>query len=362
MSTDVVESLKRQLAEVNEVMMILGNLVQIQEGLQCIAGANNTHNFSQAADAILSIHNLLSGLVGSYQDVRILHALQVEFCVQKEAFLFDIGEKWKQLVSWGVPDSSEQRQELKVMSDTNSVEILKDVVVVMEKLDILDAKVKVFGEQLIVKLIEPCVRHCDTSVEEKGQPTSLSVTCSNDGKPPSPSDAANKLLKILDWLNNHLLNMRTDSEEGGEILMEQVGSVIAHRVLDLVVKQCLAHAIPTSNKQMADFQNDISLIEYLNKRLVEIRFLPPHETALTDFVQNVNVLFANKKCQEILVKARNLMTSEMHNTVPVSDDKPLGELPPLETGPSGKKTRKLDLAGEYKLSDSTFRLPACHIR
>ncbi|XP_060070552.1 centromere/kinetochore protein zw10 homolog [Ylistrum balloti] len=368
MSTEVVESLKRQLLEVSDVMLVLERLVQIHEGLQCISGANKTCNFSKAAEAILNIHELLSSLVEGNKDVHILLALQTEYWVQKEKFLYDIGDKWKELVFWTMPN--QQKCELKIMTGTENLAILKDIVVVMEKLDILDSKMKSFGERLVLHIAEPCITHSKTVVKESitGQSKTLLVKYGEEtlDKPPSPVEVFSKITQIFKWLNDCFLHIVIDEEGNGQdqVLMKRLGGMIAHQVLDLIVKQCLTYAIPTSNKRMEGFQNDIAATDIFNQKLSEMNFIPPNETTLTDFVQNVNVLFANKKSQEILEKARNLMTSEMHNSVPVSDEKPLGELPALETGhdaPSSKKNRKLDLAGECKLSDNTFKLPTCHV-
>jgi len=38
-------------------------------------------------------------------------------------------------------------------------------------------------------------------------------------------------------------------------------------------------------------------------------------TALTDFAGNLYVLFANKKCQTILARARHLMKAELYDTI-----------------------------------------------
>ena len=64
----------------------------------------------------------------------------------------------------------------------------------------------------------------------------------------------------------------------------------------------------------------ISRTEKFQASLIKVGFLSSACTALTDYTSNVNVLFANKKSQEILEKARlicNLYPStfvkECHN-------------------------------------------------
>lgn len=51
-----------------------------------------------------------------------------------------------------------------------------------------------------------------------------------------------------------------------------------------------------------------------------MRFLKGDTTDLLKYARNINSHFANKKCQDVIVAARNLMTSEIHNTVKVLGD------------------------------------------
>lgn len=50
-----------------------------------------------------------------------------------------------------------------------------------------------------------------------------------------------------------------------------------------------------------------------------MQFLKEDSTDLLTYARNVNAHFANKKCQDVIVAARNLMTSEMHDTVKVPE-------------------------------------------
>lgn len=71
-----------------------------------------------------------------------------------------------------------------------------------------------------------------------------------------------------------------------------------------------------------DFFSWISQIiqstEKFENSLKEMRFLKGDTTDLLKYARNINSHFANKKCQDVIVMARNLMTSEIHNTVKVS--------------------------------------------
>jgi len=368
MSTGVVQSLKNQLEEAKDVMMVLDSLVQVQNALQCITSANRSSDFAKAANSILNIDQILTDDLFNYRDTKILMALQTEFCVQKQRFLYDLGDQWSKMLEWTVTDEKQQKKcQLKFATGSDNLILLKDVVLAMEKMDELDLKLKGFGTKVVSNFMKPCVLSSKSTVKESSLSESKTLSIfyaeAKELSPPSAKDLFSKLFCVLNILYQCFLQITLEETERKEILMQRFGATVSTQVLEMVVKECLIPSIPTSNKHLANFRSVLTMTETFHSKLVEMKFIPESDTILLDFVQNVNVLFANKKCQEILVKARGLMTSEIHNTVLVSDDKPLGDLPQLGSdGPSGKKMRKLDLANECRISNNTFRLPSCHIR
>lgn len=90
-------------------------------------------------------------------------------------------------------------------------------------------------------------------------------------------------------------------------------------MLEGIVKDCLSHAIPSSTKELENFHEVVSITQKFQDKLVALGFVSNSTRTLLDYVQNVNVLFANKKCQNILEHARGLMTSDIHDTVLVSE-------------------------------------------
>lgn len=64
----------------------------------------------------------------------------------------------------------------------------------------------------------------------------------------------------------------------------------------------------------------IKSTEEFEKALKKMHFLKEDTTALLKYACNVNSHFANKKCQDVIMAARSLMTSEIHNTVKVTGD------------------------------------------
>ena len=57
--------------------------------------------------------------------------------------------------------------------------------------------------------------------------------------------------------------------------------------------------------------------EEFEKSLKEMDYLQGDSTDLLKYARDVNCHFASKKCKDVIVAARKLMTSKMHNTVKV---------------------------------------------
>lgn len=328
------------------------------------------------------VKSLLSDDVYGYKDeISILTAVQQEARIQVEKLITELYDKWKDLIQWTVPsdkvkDESEMhRSVIKISTDVENPDLLEKVVIGMKKMNILEDSMKKFGDRLFVYVIQPLIenRKCEVFTTDSGASKVLTVEVSKSTAEeincPDPEDMFSNLDKVFRFLHANLLHVvigevSGDDESSQSTLMRLLGGLIANESLDLAVKQCLIKAIPSSHKDLEQFDSVIMATTEIQKRLMDIGFIQPDNSILPDYVQNVNTLFANKKCQEILERARVLMTVEVHNTVKVSHEKPLGELPPLTDagGSGGKKARKAELAAESPLSTNTFRLPACLIR
>lgn len=61
----------------------------------------------------------------------------------------------------------------------------------------------------------------------------------------------------------------------------------------------------------------IKQTEEFEKSLKDMEFLQQDSTDLLKYARDINCHFANKKCKDVIVAARKLMMSKMHNTVKV---------------------------------------------
>ncbi|GFR92224.1 centromere/kinetochore protein zw10-like protein [Elysia marginata] len=157
------------------------------------------------------------------------------------------------------------------------------------------------------------------------------------------------LMYIMTELNAMLLSAEFDKDDMASLnqaspgnssistsqcstLMSWLGAEIGPWFLDQLQRTVIAKAVPTSSKDLGGFQDVITQVTVVHEQLTEIGFIQLDNEVLLKSVENVNMLFSNKKSQSILVEARNLMTSSLHEGIAVTEDKPMGEWPPLTPG------------------------------
>ena len=245
----------------------------------------------------------------------------------------------------------------------------------MHRLHLLDDKMRQLSERLLNYVILPLFTSNDTKLERKDskQVAHLVVSSpveSHSPDPVAPADAFKKLGALFKLLNQHILGLTIENEHceeadntAGRKLLHEVGGHIGGATVDLIIKRCLAHSIPTSSKELENYNEVIQITETFQTKLHKLGFVSEDNVLLTDYVKNVNVLFANKKSQAILQRARDLMTADIHNMVQVRAETPLGT---LGTGEGLKKKTKMSenmaLKSESQLHVSTFRMATCMIR
>lgn len=373
-SSSEFQSLSSQLQETTVTLTVLEKMLMLDKYLVASDIAFRNQEYVKVTESLIDIQELLSKPVHAREDeILILKAVQMETKILKEKLVFDLNDTWRQHILWDTQDSKSNEKivnKLKFAVSDKNQDVLCEMIRAMWKMGTLKAKLIQLGDNLLKYMIKPIITKAASLSQQTAEYPCLSVTIDSTNEDiATPESALVKIESILHYLNTNLLGITLskseDENESDLTLMEHFGHVNADEILNVIVQECLLHSIPSNNKDLEKFDEVVGLVRQFQDKLLAMSFIKENNRILKNFIENVNVLFANKKCQEILEDARNLMKSEIHHTVIISNDKPLGDIATATDtdAPSAKKARKLEmLANETQLSDNTFRLPTCHVR
>ncbi|XP_048418364.1 centromere/kinetochore protein zw10 homolog [Stegostoma tigrinum] len=277
-------------------------------------------------------------------ELKMLQVLSTELIVQKEKLLYHLGEEWKQLAVWNLPPSPAPtkaedlfgwtlKTELRLCNMTSKkksdlepllVSILQGFAILGE----LTRKLKFFSQILMKYVLKPLVLDpsIDVEIEFQTEDAVLRlIAVEKQSDHASPTEVYRKVINVLEFLHQHLLYVsHWDSVvcdvKQDVILTELLGDMIWEDLSEIIIKNCLVYSIPANSSQLDQYEEVIKETDKFEKKLKDMQFLREHSTDLLKYARNVNVHFASKKCQDVIVTARNLMTSEIHNTLKITPE------------------------------------------
>ncbi|XP_061595167.1 centromere/kinetochore protein zw10 homolog [Cololabis saira] len=373
--------LKQQLEKNTNIIKMLEHLKEFHSAMEAFNKALIEKKYVDAANHLERARKSVNSLKGwKTSQLPLLGALSAELTVQRENLIYHLGDEWKHLVIWKLPPSKEapgQKSFLKVeltLSDPCSKDgepkphaLLCCVLQALAIQGDLQHKIKLFSQVLLKNMLKPLVMFASLSVrvsEQQGEGTILALQCLEESpeQRSTPSQVYNKLLLVLKTLHSHLFDVSIGDKKLASIL----GELIWEDISQCIIHECLVHSIPTNSSQLEKYNTVIKETEEFEKALKEMEYLQGDSTDLLKYARDVNCHFASKKCKDVIVAARKLMTSKMHNTVKITPDSKL-RLPKLPSPSSDVKIRQdatkeeVTMENSKQLSAWSLRLPACRI-
>lgn len=383
-STSKFQELSGQLGETKVITIFLERLVAINDALQSIDTHLSQSDYLSASEDLVKINELMEHPIPGEKDINVFRTLHEHYMKKSSLVRSDICEAWRNNVKWVLPKRGEEQKNLKIelhIVKSKDNKTLEDLVQAMYNVGLLDEELKTFSDRCLKYVIGPVLhRNCTMVKEEQGSKEFKLIVITRDEKKQAvgPTEAFKKLSFVFELLGSNMLGVVIKEKSANEDeepegmrsvqLITKLGDIMADDLLKLIIEDCLAPSVPSSNIELKEYYNIISTTESFQKNMQNTNLISETNKQLTDFVGSVNVLFANKKCEEILKQARQLMTSDVHNMVKISNDAPFGQELLSSAGSEGAKSKKAkmlentSLQCEKKLSAKTFQFPACQIR
>ncbi|XP_066253610.1 centromere/kinetochore protein zw10 homolog [Euwallacea similis] len=114
-----------------------------------------------------------------------------------------------------------------------------------------------------------------------------------------------------------------------ELALQYIGNDIRDNLSELIIKQCLRDTIPSDEEALKGFKVVQQATEGLEKSLLEAHVFTKDTVSILQYVNNIDVLFINKKCEEYLNVAMEIIKKDLHDIVeldmPTELDSPLGD-------------------------------------
>uniref|UniRef100_A0A8C4R0D0 Uncharacterized protein n=1 Tax=Eptatretus burgeri TaxID=7764 RepID=A0A8C4R0D0_EPTBU len=227
-------------------------------------------------------------------------------------------------------------------SEHSTMDLLRAYVL----LGLMDRKMKMFASHLLKGLLEPLLRFPELAVDiRKAKGSRIFQLVSKDGAQEdqgdeeSPGDKVervfSKLKALLAFVHENILDEPPPSADWqGKNPVAMLGDALWLPLCDAVIKYCLLPAIPAHSSKLPSYSAAMEATENFEAEVRALGFLTTTSSPMLTYARDVSIHFASLRSQCLLITARSLLETSLHNTTLVPKEPP-ARLPPLS--PLGSK-------------------------
>ncbi|XP_046388776.1 centromere/kinetochore protein zw10 homolog [Ischnura elegans] len=353
-STGEMKRLTEALQEVSLMLNFVNELVELDRLLTKAKEKQNEKCYLETAELLKEANVLIQEPSNFIHKLEIFPILKENSTLLREKFIYDMSEIWKACVQVKYDETVDETKITILKVKMGCAEELRQLAMALEFYNELSFKVNRFGTHLLSHILEPVILHeCAVIANDEKNCALLEVQFQRDSEKPSFQMTLENLKFVFNFLNEHLnFKLKDDIK-----LLEKIGLVTSDDFCDCFIKSCLSDTVPCSSEELVKFDEVIQQTEEFQSFLMDVGFFTPHKDTIIGYARNVDVLFANKLCQNVLAKSRNIMQEFLHVTVEVGLELATDELSIQQEDNSPLESFKPTVL----LNSNTFQFPKCAI-
>ncbi|KYN00573.1 PREDICTED: centromere/kinetochore protein zw10 homolog [Cyphomyrmex costatus] len=343
-STKELKTLSQALKESSISLQLSHQLISIHKCIKSIQTTQKEKQYIDTAKILQQIQSLLN-THSLLHDLEIYTAIKNEYCNLSRSCLMEASGLLHDRICWS--------NDMKESETVNSICIKNkydDIQELMQGLDIMghfENELEVFSTKLMDFIIKPIIYdHCSVYVVKEKE---FTVEILEKNKMLCYKGVLYNMNLLFKFLHQHL-NLTVNNET----FLRRFQPHLLEKLSHPLITDCLSHTIPTSNADLKNFEPVVETINEFQNYLVEIGFLSEDQLFLSEYTNNIDKLFINRICQDLLAKARNIMRKDLHDSVRYEPQEPPKLIDKVFEN-------DCELPIEKKLSDMSFHLPKCQI-
>ncbi|XP_012142032.1 zeste-white 10 kinetochore protein [Megachile rotundata] len=344
-STKELKSLSEALKESNMMLQLSNQLLTIHESIKSVKSYQDEKRYVDVAKTLCHIYSIINNPQTDLRDLDIYTAIEAECLNLYTSFLSNTSMLLYERICWtGIDDKDAKIVTLSVKDEFDD---MQELIQGLHYIDNLSSHLHRFSTTLMDYIINPIIND-DCSVYVVDEKV-FTVEVLNKKKSPTYKSVLYNLELLFKFLHQYFNMIIYDDET----FLKQIQPHLLERLSASLTADCISRIIPTSNADLKNFTPIVQAINDFQYFLVKIGFITNDQLFLSEYTKNIDQLFINKVCQDLLSKARNIMKKDLHDCIIYEPQESL-EFP--------EDTYDYDkLKIEKKLSDNTFQLPKCQI-
>lgn len=344
--------LTKELQQVNFALNLVYDAIQCGKYVKEFDDGREAASFTRAVEAVHDLLQYIEYPAEGFKDLEMYTNTKNTAQLIWENLLQDLGTEWTRMVSWSIKPEVQNTIFTVTLSIEDSM-VVVDFLKAFDKSQMLTEKVHELA-QFLIKDILPAILHNDCTVFDEN-PDFMKIIASHKPNYKPPYDAVIANLRLF---FNYLSNRLNVEFKKDVTIMRLIGKEISVDFSELLEKDCLVGTVPNNVPEMAIYGKITSQIEDFQNFLVQIKFFTG-EFSILQYVNNIDVLFADKSSQYFLETARSLMLKDLSTTVTIGVET-IPEVKFPSSNPTEESIEAMKIL-EKTIPNSLFIFPKCMI-
>lgn len=357
---DILKSLEHHNALAKELKRVHFSLELVYEVVQCgkyvkeFDDGREAQSFTRAVEAVYDLLQYIDTPVEGFKEMDMYTNTKHTAQLILDSLLHDLYEEWSRLVA----TTSRLAPRKTVVTITLNLEdtlIVIDVLRALDRSKKLEEKVSEFAQFLLKSVLIPIIHNDCTVYAETNELVTITINQKRNFVP--PYDAVISNLRLLFHFLSNKLNLEYNRDC---TLMRLIGKEICVPFRDILVKDCLINTIPNNINELQTYGRITSEIQDFQYFLTVVKFFPDEKFTVLQYVDNIDMLFANKSSQHFLETARAIMIKDLSRTMSIGVE----SIPETDAGPDFPLDATTESALEVlsqTIPKSLFYFPRCMI-
>uniref|UniRef100_A0A1E1WK00 Centromere/kinetochore protein zw10 homolog n=1 Tax=Pectinophora gossypiella TaxID=13191 RepID=A0A1E1WK00_PECGO len=347
------DTLVRELQRVNFAINILYDVVQCGKYVKEFDDGREAQSFTRAIEAVYDLLQYIETPAEGFQQLDLYESTKHTAQLILDSLLHDLFLEWDQMVSWTTKPGTRKTIvtiTLKVEDTLATCDILNALVKSKKFVE----KVTEFSSFLMKDVLVPIIHNDCTVFAETDELMTVTINHKPNFKPPYDAVISNLRL-LFHYLSNRLnIEFMRDNT-----IMSMIGKKISNEFREVLVKDCLIDTIPNNINELQSYGRITSEIEDFQHFLAIVKIFPDERFSILQYVDNIDVLFANKSSQYFLETARTIMLKDLSMTMSIGVESiPDDTQPGTSVDEDSEEALKIL---EKTIPKSLFYFPRCMI-
>ncbi|XP_075977155.1 zeste-white 10 kinetochore protein [Anticarsia gemmatalis] len=340
----------KELQQIHFAINIVYDVVQCGKYVKEFDDGREAQSFTRAVEAVYDLLQYIEVPAEGFKDLDVYSNTKHTAQLIWDSLCHDLCVEWTRMVSWNIKASTRKT----VVTITLNIEdnmVLIDVLNALDKSKILLEKVAEFSRFLLDEVLVKIIHNDCTVYDATDELMTITIMHKENYRPQYDAVISNLRL-LFHYLNNKLnIEFKRDTS-----IMRMIGKEIGAEFSAILERDCLIDTIPNNINELQTYGRITSEIEGFQNFLVLVKFFT-EKFSILQYVNNIDVLFANKSSQYFLETARNIMLKDLSATMSIG----------VESIPeTGDAKAEVDEAGALGILDKTipkslFYFPRCMI-